>query len=494
MSQKNKSNGIDFVTPFAEIFHELVVHSGKLIVLGSKKAYQKWNKNYFEVTKIEERHLYKNKKTTSPISLGYSSNKNQELNLDEIDFSKHSFIVGAAGFGKTNLISILQEYSLQKGRPIIFIDPKGDLEALETFKALCKKYNRKCYIFSEHYRESIKLNPFREGSINQVTDRIISALEWSEQFYKNVSAEALSKALRKLQDMKKPYSLSNICDVLEESFNTKETLGLRVQLNQIRESDFGKILEEDDKTKDFLQIREDEACLYIGLSTQGYGETAYALGKIFLGELLYSSYFRLKSSVDSHKSMDESIAVFFDEFGAVVTPRFIELQNKCRGAGIQLFMAVQSASDIDRIDPNLTQQILENSSNLFILKQRMEYGATLFATAIGTKLTQKVTNQTENGSSNGLGTIREAQELLVHPDIIKNLRVGQCVLLRHNPTRLDLVNLRERVIKIEKKQEVKSSIEPKKEALANQKLIFELKQTVAAKDKSKCFEGLNGNA
>lgn len=495
MNQKNKSQGLDFITPFAEIFHELVVHTGRLTVLGAKKAYQKWNKNYFEVTKIEEKHLYKNKKTQNPIALGYSANQGRELDLNEIDFSKHSFIVGAAGFGKTNLISILQEFSLQKGRPIIFIDPKGDLEALETFKALCLKYKRKCYIFSEHYPESIKLNPFRDGSINQVTDRIISSLEWTEPFYKNVSTDALSKALRKLQDNQRPYSLANICSVLEESFNTKETLGLRVMLSQINESDFGKILEEDEKTKTFLDIRDENACLYIGLSTQGYGETAYALGKMFLGELLYASYFKLKSTSDSHESMNESISVFFDEFGAIVTPRFIELQNKCRGAGIQLFMAVQSASDIDKIDPNLTLQILENSSNLFILKQRMEYGATLFANAIGTKLTKKFTHQTENGESNGVGTTREAQELLVHPDIIKNLRVGQCVLLRHNPTRLDLINLRERVIKIEKHQEVKTNGVTKKEAPKENQLPIKLHPKIITKDNSKCFEGQeNGNA
>lgn len=455
--EKNKNLDLDFVTPFVEIFHELAVELGKALVEFAKFLYKKWNKNYFEVTKIEETHLYVKKKSENEKALGYSSNHKKELILSEIDFSKHSFIVGAAGFGKTNLISLLQEHSLQKERPIIFIDPKGDLEALETFRSLCKKYKRNCYVFSEHHKDSIKLNPFREGSINQVTDRIISAFEWTEPFYKNVSTDALSKALRKIQESKKPYALENICSVLEESFNSKETLGLRVMLSQIKESDFGKILEEDETTKSFLDIREERACLYIGLSTQGYGETAYTLGKIFLGELLYASYLRLTKESNSHKSMEESIAVFFDEFGALVTPRFIELQNKCRASGIQLFMAVQSASDIDKLDPNLTLQILENCSNLFILKQRMEYGATLFANSIGTKLTKKYTTREDNGSSTGMTSVREANELLVHPDIIKNLRVGQCVLLRHNPTKLDLINLRERKIEIEKEQEIETN-------------------------------------
>lgn len=469
MTNKNKGNapGLDLVTPFVEIAHELGTEFVKALFELSKFLYKKWNKNHFEVSKIEEKHLYKNKKTLNPSALGYSTNSKRELALSDIDFSKHTFIVGAAGFGKTNLISLLQEHSLQSEKPIIFIDPKGDLEALETFRTLCNQYKRTCYVFSEHHKDSIKLNPLREGSINQVTDRIISAFDWTEPFYKNVSTDALSKALRKIQEAKKLFSLSNIIEVLEESFNNKETLGLRVMLSQINDSDFGRILEEGEKTKTFMNIRDEKACLYIGLSTQGYGETAYTLGKLFLGELLYASYFKLIKESDSHKSMKDSISVFFDEFGALVTPRFIELQNKCRGAGIQLFMAVQSASDIDKIDPNLTLQILENASNLFILKQRMEYGATLFANSIGTKLTKKYTKQTDQGEANGMGTVREANELLVHPDIIKNLRVGQCVLLRHNPTKLDLINLRSRKIEIVQEQEVDQKKEEKDNAKKN---------------------------
>ena len=451
---KKQQSDFDFVTPLVEIVHELGVELFKALLEIGKFLYKKWNKNFYEISKIEEKHLKKRKTTGSENALGYSSNQNKALNLNEIDFSKHSFIVGAAGFGKTNLISILQEHSLQVDKPIIFIDPKGDLEALETFRAICKKYNRKCYIFSEHHKDSIKLNPLRDGSVNQVVDRIMTAFEWTEPFYKNVSADALSKALKQLQASRKPFSLSNICEVLEESFKTEQTLGLRVMLGQINDSDFGNILVDDESTKTFLDIREEKACLYIGLSTQGYGDTAYALGKLFLGELLYGSYLKLTKEVNSHNSIKESISVFFDEFGAIATPRFIELQNKCRGAGIQLFMAVQTASDIDKIDPKLTEQIIENSSNLFILKQRLDVGASLFANAIGTKMTKKYTNQTENGEKSAMGTEREVNELLVHPDIIKNLRVGQCILLRHNPTKLDLINIRERRMELAPNQEI----------------------------------------
>ena len=48
---------------------------------------------------------------------------------------------------------------------------------------------------------------------------------------------------------------------------------------------------------------------------------------------MHNSYASLRDNADK-KALDNPIGVFFDEFGALVTPEFIELQNKCRGAGI----------------------------------------------------------------------------------------------------------------------------------------------------------------
>ena len=59
-------------------------------------------------------------------------------------------------------------------------------------------------------------------------------------------------------------------------------------------------------------------------------------------------------------------------------------------------------------------------------------------------MTKKQTYKIENGQQQNLGTEREVHELLVHPDVIKNLGIGQCVLLRQGPSRINLVNIRNR--------------------------------------------------
>ncbi|MEK6624405.1 MAG: TraM recognition domain-containing protein, partial [Bdellovibrionota bacterium] len=204
---------------------------------------------------------------------------------------------------------------------------------------------------------------------------------------------------------------------------------------------------------------------YIGLSTQGYGRTAIAIGRLLLGELLYNSYETLGKLDNPEGGLNNHISVYFDEFGSLVTLEFIELQNKCRGAGIELTMAVQTTADIDRVSPDLTRQIVENVGNLFILKQRLDTSASFFSENIGTITSKKHTYTTEDGETQSRGSVREVNELIVHPDIIKNLNTGQCVVLRQGPTRVNLVNIRNR--KMELISNINREFKTNSEALSN---------------------------
>jgi conjugal transfer pilus assembly protein TraD len=54
----------------------------------------------------------------------------------------------------------------------------------------------------------------------------------------------------------------------------------------------------------------------------------------------------------------------------------------------------------------------------------------------------KKTHVIENNQTQDMGTIREVEEFLVHSNIFRNLRVGQCVFLQRVPKRIDLINVR----------------------------------------------------
>lgn len=456
-----QNQDLDFIAPIVELFHELLVIVATTFFQGIKfllsKTWGAFSSSPSKIEKIERSALAVKQTTTIGAALGFDAVSKKPIHLNDINTQKHSVIVGASGFGKTNLISILQEHTLKKDRPIIFIDPKGDLEAMTTFRDLCESWGKSCYVFSEYYQNSISLNPVLEGSVNQVSDRIMRCFIWTEEFYKSSCQRTLNKVLLEIKKDGKKFSLKTIYDYYlnhEDKFNT----GLINHLESIILSDFGKILNEDGKT--FNQIREERNCVYIGLSTQGYGETAQAIGKLVLGELLYHSYKTLSSPQTQNTGLNNPISVYFDEFGALVTPEFIELLNKCRGAGIELTLAFQTGADIDRISPELTRQIIENTANLFILKQRLQDAAAFFSEAIGTVLSKKQTYRFEDGERLKDGSERDVHELLVHPDIIKNLGIGQCILLQQGPTRLNLINIKNR--ELTKKLHRASNTAPKK--------------------------------
>ncbi len=445
MKNKQKSGSeLDLFTPIVEIFHELCVLLFSVLFELGKLAFRKIMNKAPEMEKIERKALRVSRETSSEYALGIDTRTKKEIKLGDIDFGKHTFIVGASGFGKTNLISILQENSLLNNKPIIFVDPKGDAEALDTFRRLCQQYNRTCYVFSEHDPDSISLNPILEGTESQVSDRLMGAFVWSEEFYKDACRRSLNKALDHLKLEDKPFTLKNIYDYLC-AHETKENLGIITKIENILKSDFGKILNAGHDGLTISKVREERACLYIGLSVQGYGETAVAIGKLFLGELLFNSYSTLLKIGKDSLAKTHSMSIYFDEFGSLITPQFIELENKCRGAGMELTMAVQTASDINRVDPELTIQVIENTANFFIFKQRMQVNAEIFSQAIGTILAKKQTYKVENGEKQDSASEREVHEMIVHPDVIKNLGVGQCVLLRQGrPAKVNLINIRNR--------------------------------------------------
>jgi len=439
MSNQNQTGGMDFGTSLFDFIVELVMTVFKLLGLILKMIWKKAFAQGGEMKKVERDQLRVKKQTSCSAYFGVDTANKRPVENTTIDFKMHNFIVGASGFGKTNLITLLQEMALKSDKALIFFDPKGDLGALNSFKKLSEKWGRTCYIFSEYYEDSIALNPLKSGTISQICDRLMSSFEWSEPFYEDCCTEALLKVLKEIKGREQVITIQRILEKLK-GLHDDNIKGLITKLELIHESHFGNILS-DDEAFTLQEIRDKKVCLYIGLSTQGYPRTAPAIGKILFYELMNSSYGAMKINADE-AALKNPISVFFDEFGALIRPDFIELQNKCRGAGIELTVAVQTPADIDRIDPFLTKQVIENVGNTFILKQRVQEYASFLSESIGTTITKKQTYKIEEGEETEMGSEREVHEMLVHPDIIKSLQVGQCIWLQQQPLGVRLMNLR----------------------------------------------------
>ncbi len=446
--QKNMVD--DLIEIFAELLNVLIKVLAIILEWLIKKGIEQFQERVLKrpvIRVLTRKMISSNKQTKDPLALGYALGKKTPLLLSELQMQKHTAIVGSTGSGKTVLLSLLQEHSLSSGRSLIFFDPKTCPQNITRFKALCERYNRKYYVVSEFDKAPSLFNPLLEGSFQDVADRMMNALTWSEQYYKNECITALYKAMKQVKEVQKEeLSIAKIYEALEKHFDKKSISSLMSQLFAITCSDFGHLLEgNSNNSLTFDKIREEGACVYIGFSALGQGSTGNAINKLFFGGLLH----HCKSSY-MHDEMEtlKPMSIFFDELSSIIHEGFIDLQNKCRGVNMEITYATQCPSDIDRIDENLTTQIFENTNNLFVFNQMIPKHTEFFSKTCGTTFTIKKTYATEDGYRSERGTERETEEFIAHANIFRSLRVGQCVFLQRTPKRVELINVRfEKVVK-----------------------------------------------
>ena len=104
------------------------------------------------------------------------------------DNSKHVFICGTTGSGKTVAISNFIKSAIDKGYPALIVDGKGDIgegSILDITMRLAKPANKKVYVVNLNDPvQSSPYNPFKNSSPTIVTDMLINMTNWSEEHYK----------------------------------------------------------------------------------------------------------------------------------------------------------------------------------------------------------------------------------------------------------------------------------------------------------------------
>ncbi|MEW6727075.1 MAG: type IV secretion system protein VirD4, partial [Bacillota bacterium] len=89
-----------------------------------------------------------------------------------------------------------------------------------------------------------------------------------------------------------------------------------------------------------------------------------------------------------------------------------------------------------------------NCNTYIIQRQNSPAGAERMAAVIGTRPHEEVTYQIQadpllGTRTTGVGTVRQTREFVVHPDQIKQLQVGEAILVRKNPYRVQHVRIRQ---------------------------------------------------
>jgi conjugal transfer pilus assembly protein TraD len=183
---KDKNLGLgEFIVPIVDLLSIGITKGIELLAQGLSVALDRYvfKRESLEIRKIERDDLSGSKKTTGFDSIGYSLTSKKLIAGKDINKSKHSVVVGASGSGKSVLLDSLMFDDMRAGKPVVYIDPKGDNESLERFIELCRMNNREYLIFSEYYNKEnrLSLNPVLDGSVNHIADRVFKSFTWSVQ-------------------------------------------------------------------------------------------------------------------------------------------------------------------------------------------------------------------------------------------------------------------------------------------------------------------------
>ncbi|MNW45446.1 AAA-like domain protein [compost metagenome] len=211
------------------------------------------------------------------------------------------------------------------------------------------------------------------------------------------------------------------------NFNT--LVSLRNQVAELMESDLGPLFEETGGGMDLLEVTDRNEMAIFSLSGNKYRDYIKMLGRIVISEFNTIVDYRQKAG-------KKRMLMVCDEFSAYASHEIVDVVNKSRSAGGECVISMQGLSDTDKVDPNLTRQIINNCNTYLFGRVNDSEDASILAATLGTYEDGDITSQVKKDPlyklnfESEMGTVRSVQRFRAHPDEIKELSKGEVFLAR----------------------------------------------------------------
>jgi type IV secretory pathway TraG/TraD family ATPase VirD4 len=392
--------------------------------------------------------------------------------LTDRNLNYHVQIIGGSGAGKTNLLQIMIEDRVKRGHSLLFFDFKADIELMDWITGLAAAAGRREQLQMISMSDSTishAYNPISTGNESEISSQIMNSLNWSETYYRDTAESGLMiilKVLCFIRDLNhRPFHLGHVyffltnpsyrMDMIAEasrlmypeiyradlrriseelSTNKKDNYhGLISQLSKVLNSAAGPIIStktENEQEFDFREAIEKGKIAYLFMNSLKLKETASIIGKMMLQDLMKV----VGNIYDDRNYIKRPTTLIIDEFASFAIPDFGEFIEKARGAGLSIVVAYQSRKSLDHIEQNLALKINENTATKIVFQVQDSEDAEWFCGLVGTKTVEKETYQAEEGilfgnSRTGMKSIRQTEEFVVHPNVLKRLQTGQALLV-----------------------------------------------------------------
>ncbi|WP_302702239.1 type IV secretory system conjugative DNA transfer family protein [uncultured Actinomyces sp.] len=406
------------------------------------------------------------------------------VSLDAAALRTHGVVIGPTGVGKTQALErIIYGFTGAPAArdlhlPAVVIDMKADPGLAATLAAIATQTGR-CFHHVTVDATGSTYNPLAGLTADEAADALYETLFAADKnvnlHYATLSRRLLQQACRVCVDLAEarvarvgggtwtigladvadllnldtlrsitPYvspsvaaSLTRYLADLDASKNEGDVGDVRDRVAVIVDTDAGRVL---DATGFQLEqaIRAGHiVCL--SLDAAGAPQTARTIGALAVQDLC-ATFGRLARDGWGKTHM---CPVILDEFGALGTPRVADLYARARSAGGAVLLATQDLdADLEAVSPQFAASVRTNANVWLVLRQTRGEAADAIARDIGSRLTWKETVQVEDDwdalggihAASGVGSLREVDEFILHPNDIKSLPQGGAYLVVKVPS------------------------------------------------------------
>lgn len=387
----------------------------------------------------------------------------------------HTQVVGTTNAGKSESVIIPWAVGdLRDNRGFVIVDGKADKTFIDKIYSYAKKLKRGQdfkVLSLQDPESSHTFNPLLGGTPEEVAERVFNSFEFDSSYYKSVQYEVFSQILRIFhkakytptflrvyQAIRNPEALIDLAVKSEDSAlqswasgykslapsdREERTSGLLSSLSHFAFGTHARLFNTDEPDIDLERAMQQSEVIYFQLPVLKAAFLGKATGKLVLQCLQSAVANRHKTGDKEHKFF----SVYLDDFTEYLYPGFVSLLNKSRSANVGVVFAHQSLGDIKALGDDVATSILTNSNLKVIMRGNDPESAEYFAKVIGTKESVKMTERADAGlwghKKTGQGSIREVEEFVVHPNVIKrNMGVGEALVIIPHPMGTKTVKLK----------------------------------------------------
>jgi len=352
-----------------------------------------------------------------------------DLRILERELEKHLLILGTTGSGKTRMLELLIAQAIRRGDATAIIDPKGDERLLARVLDECRRAGRTLQLVAPPWPQaSAPYNPLAQfADVREVADRIAALLPaggdaepfrcfaWEVAHATSAAMHAIGEPLTlaslKRYALDEPWELVRKC--VDPALLRGRDLRRAAELHARKAGpEFRSLLSLAGRPVEHTQKMTSALLPLLSKLTAGSNRAVlsppsggFAWGGLdvayfFLGSLLGGDSAQAVARMtlldfQSHVGVRYAyggsgppVSLFVDELADVVSPNFIGLLNKSRGAHVRITMAAQTLADLEASlgTRARARQIVGNVNAVLQFRAQETDDAEAFAALAGARL------------------------------------------------------------------------------------------------------------